>query len=345
MDALQGQISQYQQQANQLASHADTLQAKLTILQLQRKKIEAQLQLTQKKYDLLNKKITSTEKDITATQTALGKVFATMWIDGNTTPLEMLASSQNISDFLDQQAYQSTMREKLDQTIHKVQQLKAQLVEQKNSVEVTLNLQKSQKNALLAKETQQQQLINDTKSQESAYRQLVNETKDRLQRYSEQQRNYFNKYMGSSGVVGDFSYSDWSGNKGCGGGYPYCSAQDTQVDPWDLYNRECVSYVAWSLSHRYHRYVAGFSGEGNAEQWPDSAVRFSGAERVDSPKAGDAVILPATDGFAPIGHAMIVESVDGADVHVSQYNFGGTGEYSTMTIGTGGVIFLRFPPR
>jgi hypothetical protein len=40
---------------------------------------------------------------------------------------------------------------------------------------------------------------------------------------------------------------------------------------------------------------------------------------------------------------MIVESVSGSDVFVSQYNMYGTGQYSTMWIKTSGVIFLRFP--
>jgi hypothetical protein len=27
------------------------------------------------------------------------------------------------------------------------------------------------------------------------------------------------------------------------------AAQDSVVDPWHFYNRECVSFVAWRLSH------------------------------------------------------------------------------------------------
>ncbi|HEU0266063.1 MAG TPA: CHAP domain-containing protein, partial [Candidatus Saccharimonadaceae bacterium] len=207
----------------------------------------------------------------------------------------------------------------------------------------TLNLQTAQKNSLVAKEQQQTQLIAETQDQESAYQQLVSEAQQHLQQVSAQQRAFFAN-MNSAGVVGDFTYSNWSGNQGCGGGYPYCGAQDSSIDPWGLYNRECVSYVAWSLATRFHRYVANFSGQGNAYQWPESAVEYSGAQVVQNPQPGDAVILPATsNNFAPIGHAMVVEAVNGDSVNVSQYNFGGTGEYSTMTIGTGGVIFLRFP--
>jgi surface antigen len=40
---------------------------------------------------------------------------------------------------------------------------------------------------------------------------------------------------------------------------------------------------------------------------------------------------------------MVVESVSGSTVHVSQYNFYGSGAYSSMDIQNSGVIYLRFP--
>jgi len=164
---------------------------------------------------------------------------------------------------------------------------------------------------------------------------------------SSQQQAYYQSLLsrgaGNAGVVGSFQYSGWSGNQGCGGGYPYCGPQDTSIDPWNLYNRECVSYVAWALEARFGKSVKPFHGDGNAMDWTYSAPRWSGAFRVSTPQPGDVVILPAMSGFAPIGHAMIVESVNGNSMRVSQYNFYGTGQYSTMTIQNSGVVLLRFP--
>jgi surface antigen len=66
----------------------------------------------------------------------------------------------------------------------------------------------------------------------------------------------------------------------------------------------------------------------------------------DVPEVGSVAILPPTPGFAPIGHAMVVESIQGGGwVHVSQYNFGGSHEYSTMDIATSGVVFVHFQNR
>lgn len=62
-----------------------------------------------------------------------------------------------------------------------------------------------------------------------------------------------------------------------------------------------------------------------------------------TPQPGDVVVLPASGAFAPVGHVMIVESVNGNDMFVSQYNFYGTGQYSTMWVKNSGVVLMRWP--
>lgn len=348
-DALQGQIGEYQNQVEHFASQLDNLNAQLQLLETQKKQIQAEIALTQNAYDQLQSQIDLTNKDIKQNQDALGLVINQIYIQSRTSPLEMLASSKNIGDYVNLQVYHQSMQSSLTTTIDKIGFLKKSLKKKQDAVKVVLNKQKAQENDLAAREAQQNKLIADTKGQQNVYQQLINSMRDYMQSVSAQQRDYYTKVSsqtggGAYGVHGEFSYSNWSGNQGCGGGYPYCAPQDTMADPWGLFNRECVSYVAWSLTNRYHRYVGNFNGQGNAGEWPSSAVRFSGATIVTDPKPGDAVILPATtDGFAPVGHAMIVDSVNGNKVHVSQFNFYGTGEYSTMDIGTGGVVFLRFP--
>jgi hypothetical protein len=103
-----------------------------------------------------------------------------------------------------------------------------------------------------------------------------------------------------------------------------------------------VSYAAWALVNRFDKYVGAFGGQGSAYQWPNSSSVISHAVRVYEPQPGDAVVLPASGNFAPVGHLMIVESVDGGWMHVSQYNFYGTGEYSEMDVLNSGIILMRF---
>lgn len=353
MSALQSQINQYQSQANTLQAQANTLQNQIGVLQAQANALQDQINLSQTKLDQLNQQIADTEKKIQDSKDALGATLANMYVDNSISPLEMLASSSNVGDYLDKQSYRSSMTDQLQQTIATINALKDSLTKDKAQVESVLAQQNAQKNSLAATQAQQQQLLQETQGQEAQYQQLVTASQQKLQAVADQQRAYYQSLLASSGgnasagVSGSFQWANLypaDGGYSCGGGYPYCSSPDTMVDPWGLYNRECVSYVAWALQARFGKYVGSFNGAGNAEQWPSSAPAYSGATRVYDPQPGDAAILPAS-GFAPIGHAMIVESVSGGWIHVSQYNMYGAHGYSTMDIKNSGVIFLRFPSR
>jgi peptidoglycan DL-endopeptidase CwlO len=343
---LQAQASQFQAQTDQLRAQGDTLQNKLDQINIQKSSIETQISISNTKHDQLVANIAINQKKMENTQSALGDTLASLYVDGKISALEMLASSENIGDYVDKQEYRSSVRDQLKQSIDAIKRLKKQLEDDKKALDKVLAELAVQQNQLAAAQAEQQRLVDQTRGEEAAYQQLVNNTRSQMSDIAAQQRAYYQSLLsrggGGAGAVGAFKYTNWSGNMGCSGGYPYCGAQDSYADPWALYNRECVSYVAWALSARFGKYVGSFNGAGNAMQWPSSAPAYSGAVRVYSPQPGDAVILPATSGFAPIGHAMIVESVSGSTMHVSQFNFYGTGEYSTMDVQNSGVILLRF---
>lgn len=346
---LRNQMGEFEAQANELNKRANSLQAELDQITAQKNAIMAQIDLSQKQYDQLQSQIDTTKKNIASNRSALGLIIADMYVASSISPLEMLASSSNVGEFIDKQEFRSSIQDNLTKTIDKIDALKKKLEKSQKDVRKVLDQQKAQKAQLAAKESERAELVAQTRGDEAAYKQLASDTQAQMASASAQQRAYYEALRAQSasssaggadsGVVGSFSYANWSGNQGCGSdGYQYCGEQDTYADPWGLYNRECVSYAAWRIERLGHK-VNHFGGRGNAHEWPSSA----NATRVDDPKPGDAVVLPIVAGFAPVGHLMVVESVSADWVHVSQYNFYGTGEYSTMDIKKTGVIFLRFP--
>ena len=328
IEAIEREVQGYDSEAAKLAAQGDSLQKALGVLQNQAAAIQAQIDLSQAKYDQLIAQIAETEKKIKDNQDGLGEVLADLYVDDEISPLEMLASSNNISEYLDKQEYRNSVRDNMTQKIALIKKLKTELNNQKVDVERVLKDQQSQRASLVAKQQEQQALLNQTKNDENAYRSLSAGKNAEIEKLREEQRRA-NAPAFSGGRIPAPS----AGN----GGYPaqWANApQDSLVDNWGLYNRECVSYVAWKIANS-GRYVPHFNGAGNANQWP-STLDENQFPRGSQPRQGAALITMA----GPYGHVRYVESVNGdGSITVSDYNLGVDGlyRYYTMSPPSGGI--------
>ncbi len=322
IQAVQQQIDQYNAQAAALDAQANTLQNQVALLNSQKAAIQAQLDLSQAKYDQLVAEIAANEKKIADNQKALGVTMANMYVATDISPLEMLASSNNIADYIDKQTQRSSVRDSLSKTITEIKRLKAELEQQQIQQKQILDDQTNQRDLLASKQAEQQKLLDDTQGQEAAYQQLsAAGTAKRQQLESEQQAEIAARYANNSGgaVAGDPSK----------GGYPSNLANaplDSVVDPWGMYNRECVSYVAWKV-YQSKGYMPYWGGRGNANQWPGNA-RAMGIQTGSTPRAGSAGVMSS----GAYGHIVWVESVNSdGTINISQYNellASGWGQYS-----------------
>lgn len=266
-----------------------------------------------------------------------------MYVDDKITPLEMLASSKNIGDYLDKQEYRSSVRDELTKTIAEIKVLKKDLEVKKADVKKVLDDQNFKRDELASKEAAQQKILDETKGSEDNYKSMINSSNANIQKIQQEQQAAY-----------EAARNQWSGgyiSSGGSGGYPYASApypcwNASCVDPWGLYYRECVSYVAWKLNATGHG-VKGFGGAGNAGDWPSTAAGYTSQTR-GVPHVGDAAVIPYGGNF-PYGHVMFVESINGdGSINISEYNFAGPGQYSERRIPAssyGGYIFMTFPKR
>lgn len=124
------------------------------------------------------------------------------------------------------------------------------------------------------------------------------------------------------------------------GDYPivWCDAPtDSLVDDWGMYNRESVSYAAFKVAAS-GRYMPYWGGYGNANQWISNA-QAAGIPTGSEPQVGSVAVMNV--GY--YGHVMYVEAInDDGKIHVSQFNWGASGEYSTMDINLSGLTFIYF---
>ena len=201
INSLQGEINSYNNKISDLQDQADTYEAAVERLRAEAATIQTQIDISQTKHDQLVVKIDDTEKQIKQTQDLLGDTIAELYIADQVSPLEMLASSENISQYLDQQEYQSSIRDELTAKISQIRTLKTELEKQKTEVTRVLGDQKNSKNALQAKQVEQQQLVNETQGQEALYQNLVSTNKAKQEQLREQQQAAIAAAIAASGAA------------------------------------------------------------------------------------------------------------------------------------------------
>lgn len=326
INALNQQIKDNQSAASQKQSEVNTLAGKVAAL-------NSEITAAQTALNLTRVETAKTQADIVAQTAELAKQtdnlkqnLQTMYKDRDVTPIEILASSENLSDFVGKQEYVSQVKDKIEKTIAAITDLKSQLEQKKVSLDAQAANEAGQVQNIAAKRAEQQALLSQTKGQEAAYQAQVQQNKQQLDavfaaRAEEIRRN--------SQAGGSFR----AGGQ-CGGGYPnvWCNAaQDSMVDDYGYYNRECVSYAAWKR-HAIGRSVPMYWG--NAGDWYSRTNSSSG-------QYGDIVVWPYSSS-SPYGHVAIVESNNGGSITVSEYNYSPRGGFSNRTIPLSQLGSARF---
>jgi len=314
--ALQQQAAEFQGQAANFRQQADTYQNQVNILNAEKSRLQAQIDLNTAKIQQLNLQIADTEKKIADQKTLLGNNLVSLYLDNSVSPLELLASSKSISDYIDKQEYRDTIRSKLQDSIAAVKKLKEDLDKDKKATQSALDDQKTQRDELATKEAEQATLLAQTQGQEAAYENLA------------KQKNSQAADLRAAQALANLKWGGMVNYQPAGGGYPAAWANaplDAYTDDWGMYTRECVSFAAFKVAASGRSMPYGF---GNAIQWP-GAARGRDIPVDSSPKAGDVAIWPV--GY--YGHAMYVYSVGGdGSLFIGEYNYDWTGRYSERVI-------------
>lgn len=352
---LQQQNAANQAFSNQLAVQANSYQSAVDALQSQVDGLQQVIVATQNKIGDLNNQITVAQAQLDQEKKTLGENIKAMYLEGDVSTLEILASSKNLSQYVDRQQYRNAVQDKVKMTLDKINALKAQLIQQQDEQKSLLKDQQNQQAQLQSSENQQSQLLSYTEGQKAAYDSQIKTANAQINDLRAQQAAAERAaFSGSASATGGIVvYKNLTGQVLCGGGYNfYCdSTQDSHTDQWGEYNRECVSYTAWYEGNVLGHYVPAFGymspPQGNAYQWGGVVARTPSARTIygnnvssGADVVGDVVYMP----IGGLGHVGVVLS-DAGDgyVHVGQYNLYDEGMYSEMDLKiTSNLQFYQF---
>jgi len=345
INALEQQNSSAQDSLNSLLSQASSYQDTINNLRRQIDAMSANIATNEAKQADYSRQIAAAQAELKKQKAVLATDIKALYVSGQITPVEMLATSNSISDYVDKQEAYSAVQDKIQTTLAQIQALQKKLKAKQAVVQQLLSEQRQQENQLTAARDKEASMLSYNQSQQDSYNSEISSNKSKIAELRQEQIEANRKLVGTGRV-------DYSGS--CGGSYPAAAsgpygtwgcnyALDNTIDNWGMYNRECVSYTAWMV-YKTYGYMPYWGGVGDANQWPGDA-RAAGIPTGYTPKVGSVAIYMggASD---PWGHAMWVKSVNGdGTITVDQYNLYYDGNFYETTIPAGGLTYIYFGDR
>lgn len=350
-DRFDEKIRELTQQNNQTENNIDDLEIEAASLEKTIDKLQARINSLQSQINDNRSKIAKLETQIEDAQielekqkSLLGQNIRQMYLEGQISTLEMLASSKDLSEFVDRQQYRNAVKSKITTTLEKITELKQQLASKREEVESRLREQQALQGQLSLQRAENDRLLGLNEGEQAALDRKIRANNKRIEELRRQQAiENIRLFGGGTGIIGGGGYP-WGGAKCLNTGQVsgWCPNYDWAVNGsvWNFATggygyRNCTDWVAYRVKLRGGHAPAGL---GNANTWDDRAPSY-GYKVGSTPKVGAAAVSNA--GY--YGHVMYVEAVNGdGTITISDYNRAGTGTYNTSNISPAGLRFVYF---
>ncbi len=329
---LQAQIDASKAKLADLGAQEDSLKKTIGALDEQINQAVIQIQLYDAKIAELQDKLDQTQKELDRQKDLLKESMRTLYKKKGASTVELLASSDSFSQFIDQQEYLERLKGSIQTSAEQVIDLKKQIETEQDQQKQLRQQQEDQKRDLDAKRADRANVLAQTQGDEANYHSMLENLKAQQLKVNQQLAAQMVLESGN-GTNGGYPYNNWPFSMAG----PGCVAGDGP-DRWGYCTRQCVSYAAWAVE-RSGRHAPMYYG--NANMWVGSA-RADGIPVDTTPRTGDVAIFTGGNW----GHAQYVDAVYGdGTMRISQYNILLDGRYSEATVSTSrsGWYYIHFP--
>lgn len=341
---LKNQNSDNQSSLNNLKTAALPLQDKIANLEATINGLTSLINTNEQERQNLNGSIAALESQISDQRQILKDSVRQMYIEGDMSTLEIMASSKNLSDYVDKEQYTLSAQTKVKTGMDKINTMEDSQKKQRKQVTQLLSDSKKMQDSISAQKDQVNQLLASNEAQQSNVSQTISSNNAQISDLERKQAAENAQLLASQSASSSnapVSQTATSANILAVDGtqYPWASAPwpNDIPDSWGMDERQCVSYTAWAVAAS-GRHMPYWGGSGNANQWPGDA-RAAGIPVDSNPRPGDVAISMS----GTYGHAMYVDSINSdGSLNISQYNANWDGVYSTKTIYPGSLLFIHF---
>ncbi|OGM99964.1 MAG: hypothetical protein A2817_00750 [Candidatus Yanofskybacteria bacterium RIFCSPHIGHO2_01_FULL_39_8b] len=193
IEALEKEAEQYRSNIAGEQAKAKSLKGEITILENQIKRLQTQINITSKNINKtgieiegLQGNIFDTQQKINYKRDTIGRLILALYKQDQESLVEILIKNQNLSDFLRQNQYNTTVSATLFDIVDQLKDEKESLEEtkinfenKKQELESLNQKQKQQNNSLGQTKTGKNTLLAQTKGQEAQYQKMLNEVEQK----------------------------------------------------------------------------------------------------------------------------------------------------------------------
>ncbi|MEX1995147.1 MAG: hypothetical protein WD887_00005, partial [Candidatus Saccharimonadales bacterium] len=156
---LQQERSASQQAADKFELQANSYQDAVDKLQTRIDGINQVILNNQKESEKVQKQLDVAQANLDKQRKVLGENIRAMYLEGEISTLEILASSRDLSDFVDRQQYRNSVQNKVKTTVDKINALKVQLQKKQRQLAALIKENQNQRAQLSADQAEQNSLL------------------------------------------------------------------------------------------------------------------------------------------------------------------------------------------
>ena len=346
--ALAATESQLRQQANELGQQVNegegelarlqqktsTLEGKLAQLESEVAGLQAEIDQTTAKIAETEAKLAETEAELQRQEEIMNASIRMLYKRGRISTVELLAASENFTDFVNQQEYVERIKIRVHEAAEKVKQLKEELEDQKAELDELLATQTGKKRLLDAKRDEQAQLVSQARSAEFSYESYLDNLRDQQAEAEAELEDFLRSQRGNFVSQGRISQGDivgYTGTTGSStGNHLHLGIWDPNVgnfvEPVSSYGGQTLNFgFAWPYP-TYWPVSRGFGCSAFRTSYPSSSCPSSAPWHhtgVDIAASGGVPVRAIGDGdiifrsyWGTGGYAVMIEHDNG---YVSYY--------------------------
>lgn len=218
-----------QEKINQLAEQNEDSHDKVDALEMGAKNIEdaiaklrarinqlqAKIKANEKKSAQLKQEIKIAEVELAKQRNILGHNIKAMYLEGQISTLEILATSKDLSDFVDKQHYRNVVKDKIKDQVDKITTLRLKLKSQRTKVEALIAEDKDLREKIAAQKAEQDRLLALNEAQQATFNARIAKNNKKIQDIRNAQAALAAKLAGGVFVsLGPISQGDVIGSVG-----------------------------------------------------------------------------------------------------------------------------------